>query len=94
MSAKISVEDATRKYSGGAVTVFDLVSNSPHVGAEHLRAFPYERVMKPGMELMLEPCATTPDGMLGLFFGHTFLITDTGTRRVTDCPDELLVAKW
>jgi hypothetical protein len=46
------------------------------------------------MELMLEPCAITPDGMLGLFIGHTFLITDDGARRVTDCPDELLVAKW
>jgi ectoine hydrolase len=72
----------------------DLVSNSPHVGAEHVRAFPYEQRMKPGAELMLEPCAITPDGMLGLFFGHTFIITHDGARRVTDCPDQLLAAEW
>lgn len=72
----------------------DFVSNSPHVGTEHVRAFPYERVMKPGTELMLEPCPITADGMLGMFYGHTFIITEEGARRVTDCPDELLVAEW
>jgi Xaa-Pro aminopeptidase len=72
----------------------DFVTNSPHVGAEHVRAFPYERVMQPGAVLMLEPCPITADGMLGLFFGHTFIITENGYRRVTDCSDELLVASW
>ncbi|MBI3740716.1 MAG: hypothetical protein HY257_03030 [Chloroflexi bacterium] len=71
----------------------DLTSNSPHVNIEHVRAFPYERVMQPGMELMLEPCAITSDGMLGLFFGHTYIITDEGARRVTNGPDELMVAE-
>ncbi len=70
----------------------DFVSNSPHVGPEHVRAFPYERVLQPGVEIMLEPCPVTSDGMLGLFFGHTFIITEDGARRVTDCPNELLVA--
>lgn len=72
----------------------DLVSNSPHIGTGDIRAYPYERVMKPGAVLMLEPCPITPDGMLGMFYGHTFIITENGARRVTACPDELLVAGW
>jgi Xaa-Pro dipeptidase len=71
----------------------DLVSNSPHIGTRDVRAYPYERVMKPGAVLMLEPCPITPDGMLGMFYGHTFIITEDGARRVTECPDELLVAE-
>ncbi|MBI5879144.1 MAG: aminopeptidase P family protein [Chloroflexi bacterium] len=72
----------------------DFVSNSPHVGTEHVRAYPYEQKMQPGAVLMLEPCPITADGLLGLFYGHTYIMTDTGARRVTECPDELLVAKW
>jgi len=70
----------------------DFVSNSPHIGTESVRAFPYERIMKPGAVLMLEPCPITADGMLGMFYGHTFIITEDGARRVTDCPHGLLVA--
>ncbi len=38
--------------------------------------------MRPGMTLMLEPNPITPDGMLGLFFGHTFIVTETGSERL------------
>jgi Xaa-Pro aminopeptidase len=72
----------------------DLVTNSPGVGVESVHGYPYEMVLQPGMTLMLEPCPITPDGLLGLFYGHTFIITETGARRVTDCPDELLIATW
>jgi Xaa-Pro aminopeptidase len=72
----------------------DLVSNSPHVGSEHVRAYPYEQVMQPGMCLMLEPCPITADGSLGMFYGHTLIITEDGARRVTECPHELLVSEW
>jgi Xaa-Pro aminopeptidase len=78
----------------GHVHGMDLVTNSPSVGVESVSGYPYEMVLQPGMTLMLEPCPITPDGKLGLFYGHTFIITEYGARRVTDCPDELLVAKW
>jgi Xaa-Pro aminopeptidase len=72
----------------------DFVTNSPHVNVGGVHAFPYEQTIQPGMTLMLEPCPITPDGLLGMFYGHTYLITEAGARRVTDCPDELLVATW
>lgn len=72
----------------------DFVTNSPHISTDGVRAFPYERIIQPGMALMLEPCPITPDGLLGMFFGHTYIIAENGVRRVTDCPDELLVARW
>lgn len=71
----------------------DFVTHSPHIGAEGPRANDYEMVLVPGMELMLEPNPITPDGLLGLFFGHTVLITASGHRRVTDrLPLQLMVA--
>lgn len=70
----------------------DFVTSSPHVNTDGVHAFPYEHTIKPGMVLMLEPCPITPDGLLGLFFGHTYIVTEHGARRVTDCPDNLLVA--
>lgn len=72
----------------------DFVTNSPHISTDEVRAFPYERTIQPGMVLMLEPCPITADGLLGLFFGHTYIVTEDGARRVTDCPEELLVARW
>jgi len=45
------------------------------------------------MTVMLEPDAITPDGLLGLFFGHTFIITATGHERLgSQVPLDLLVA--
>jgi Xaa-Pro aminopeptidase len=71
----------------------DFVTHSPHIGAEGPSGEDYELVLKPGMELMLEPNPITPDGKLGLFFGHTVLINDSGHRRVTDrLPLQLMVA--
>lgn len=72
----------------------DLVSNSPHIGPEHVDAYDYEQQTQPGAVLMLEPNPISPDGRLGLFYGHTYVITEDGADRLTDCPHELLVADW
>lgn len=46
------------------------------------------------MTLMLEPNPITPDGMLGLFFGHIFIITEAGSERVTGDRDlDLLIVE-
>ncbi|HMQ30922.1 MAG TPA: Xaa-Pro peptidase family protein [Chloroflexaceae bacterium] len=72
----------------------DLVSQSPHIYAEELKAHDYELIIKPGMTLMLEPNPITADGRLGLFLGHTYQITESGSERVTGrVPLELLVAE-
>lgn len=72
----------------------DLVSNSPHIGPDHVHAYEYEREMQPGVVLMLEPNPITDDGLLGQFYGHTYVITEDGADRLTECPHELLVATW
>ncbi|HEV2438908.1 MAG TPA: M24 family metallopeptidase [bacterium] len=71
----------------------DLTSHHPDVRVDGVHAEPEDRVMRPGMELMLEPNPITPDGLLGLFYGHTFLVTETGREVVTGgLPEALLVA--
>lgn len=76
----------------------DLATHTPHIGTvmpgdPGAHAEEYELVLKPGMELMLEPNPITLDGQLGLFLGHTYLITESGHARVTDrLPLDLLVA--
>ncbi len=70
----------------------DLTSHSPEVRVDGVHVEPEDRVMKPGMTLMLEPNPITADGLLGLFFGHTFIITETGHECVTsELPMDLLV---
>ncbi|HEU5440577.1 MAG TPA: M24 family metallopeptidase [Ktedonobacterales bacterium] len=77
----------------------DLATHTPHIGTPMpggpgAHAEDYELVLKPGMELMLEPNPITLDGQLGLFLGHTFLVTESGHARVTDrLPLELMVAR-
>ncbi len=76
----------------------DLATHTPHVGTAmpgdpSAHAEEYEVVLKPGMEFMLEPNPITLDGRLGLFLGHTFLITESGHTRVTGrLPLQLQVA--
>jgi Xaa-Pro aminopeptidase len=73
----------------------DLATHAPFVGtdAPGAQETAADLVLKPGMELMLEPNPITPDGTLGLLLGHTVLITESGHRRVTDrLPLELLIA--
>src|SRR5205807_1723707 len=70
----------------------DLVTDNPHVAADHVSAAEFETVLKPGMVIMAEPNPITPDGMFGIFLGHTFIVTDTGHEIVDDFPLEIAVA--
>lgn len=71
----------------------DLVSHAPDVQIDGVHADPEDQIIRPGMTLMLEPNPITPDGLLGLFFGHTFIVTETGHERLGgDGVMDLLVA--
>jgi Xaa-Pro aminopeptidase len=70
----------------------DLVTDSPHVVAEHVGGAEIDMVLKPGMVIMAEPNPITPDGLFGIFLGHTFIVTDTGHEIVDRFPLEIAVA--
>ena len=70
----------------------DLVTDGPHVVAEHVSAEKFEEVLKPGMVIMAEPNPITPDGLFGIFLGHTFIVTESGHEVVDDFPLEIAVA--
>ncbi|HTK12808.1 MAG TPA: Xaa-Pro peptidase family protein [Xanthobacteraceae bacterium] len=69
----------------------DLVTDKPHVNAEHVSAEEFEQVLKPGMVFMSEPNPISADGLFGTFLGHTYIITETGHEVVDDVPLELFV---
>ncbi len=69
----------------------DFVSSEPHIFTDHVQAEEYEQVLQPGMVLVIEPNAVTADGMFGIFFGHTFIITERETECVDGYPWELTV---
>jgi Xaa-Pro aminopeptidase len=71
----------------------DLVTDKPHISAEHVSAEAFETVLKPGMVIMAEPNPITADGMFGIFLGHTFVITPDGHECVDKFPLEIAVAK-
>ena len=45
------------------------------------------------MVLVIEPNAVSADGMFGIFFGHTFIITDDAPECVDGYPWELTVVR-
>jgi Xaa-Pro aminopeptidase len=69
----------------------DLVTASPHVFTEHLDGEGFDEVLQPGMVLIVEPTPITADGRLGMFFGHTFLVTPTGRECLDKFPWQLTV---
>jgi len=71
----------------------DLVTDKPHISAEHVSAEAFETVLKPGMVIMAEPNPITADGLFGIFLGHTFIITPDGHECVDKFPLEIAVAK-
>jgi Xaa-Pro dipeptidase len=71
----------------------DLVTDKPHIIAEHVSAESFETVLKPGMVIMAEPNPITADGLFGIFLGHTFIITPSGHECVDGFPLEIAVAK-
>jgi ectoine hydrolase len=70
----------------------DLITDGPHVFCDHIGAEPFEQTLQPGMVVMPEPNPITADGMLGLFVGHTYIITETGAECVDRFPIDLAVA--
>ena len=70
----------------------DLITDGPHVFCEEVHAEEFERVFRPGMVVMPEPNPITADGMMGMFVGHTYIVTETGAECVDDFPVELIVA--
>ena len=70
----------------------DLVTDNPHVAAEHVRGVEGDMVLKPGMVIMAEPNPITADGMFGIFLGHTFIVNDKGHEIVDKFPLEIAVA--
>ena len=70
----------------------DLVTDNPHVSAEHVRGLEVDMVLKPGMIIMAEPNPITADGLFGIFLGHTFIVTETGREIVDNFPLEIAVA--
>src|SRR6516165_5171110 len=71
----------------------DLVTDNPHVSAEHVKGEEIDMVLKPGMIIMAEPNPITPDGMFGIFLGHTFIVTGDGHECVDRFPLEIAVAR-
>ena len=71
----------------------DLVTDSPHIVAERVAAERFEERLKPGMVIMAEPNPITPDGLFGIFLGHTFIVTDTGHEVVDKFPLEIAIAR-
>ena len=67
----------------------DLVTAAPHVYVESTD----EGVMRPGQVVMLEPNPISADGNLGMFYGHTYIITETGNEIVTPKPFEIVIAE-
>jgi Xaa-Pro aminopeptidase len=57
-----------------------------------VKAEAFETVLKPGMVIMAEPNPITPDGLFGIFLGHTFIVTETGHEVVDQFPLEIAVA--
>jgi Xaa-Pro aminopeptidase len=70
----------------------DLVTDNPHISAEHVNGTEADMVLKPGMIIMAEPNPITPDGMFGIFLGHTFIVTANGHECVDKFPLEIAVA--
>ncbi len=69
----------------------DFVSDQPHIFTERIEGQPFDEVMKAGMVVMAEPNPITADGLLGMFVGHTFIVTEDGSECVDGFPLELVV---
>jgi Xaa-Pro aminopeptidase len=68
----------------------DLVSSEPHVWTDRVDGEEFDQVLRPGMVLVVEPTPITADGTLGMFFGHTFIVTAEGRECVDAYPWEML----
>ncbi len=69
----------------------DTITSHPLISVNKVVGSDFERTLKPGMTVMLEPDPITADGLLGMFVGRTFVITENGGYSVTKFPVELPV---
>jgi Xaa-Pro dipeptidase len=69
----------------------DFVSDGPHAFIEGVKTHACDEILRPGMVLMPEPNPISADGRLGMFVGHTFIVTEDGKECVDDWPLELTV---
>lgn len=67
----------------------DLVTAPPHIFVEHTE----QGVLEPGQVVTLEPNPITADGNLGMFVGHTYIVTETGSEMVTRGPLEMVITR-
>jgi Xaa-Pro aminopeptidase len=70
----------------------DIVTDNPHISAEHVAGTEADMTLKPGMIIMAEPNPITADGMFGIFLGHTFIVTGDGHEVVDKFPLEIAVS--
>ena len=70
----------------------DIITDGPHVFTDGAHGEPFERIFKPGMVFMAEPNPISADGNFGIFLGHTFIVTETGSECVDTFPWEIAVA--
>jgi Xaa-Pro dipeptidase len=68
----------------------DLISSEPHIFTDRVDGEEFDQVLRPGMVLVVEPTPITADGLLGMFFGHTFIVTPDGRECVDEYPWEML----
>lgn len=68
----------------------DFTSSMPHINVDHTED---DVVLQPGMVFVVEPNPARADGLLGMFFGHTYIVTANGNECVDQLPWELHVAK-
>ena len=69
----------------------DFVSDGPHVFVDRTQTTKDDDVLRPGMVLMPEPNPISADGRLGMFVGHTVIVTEDGHECVDEWPLDLIV---
>ena len=70
----------------------DLITGAPHVWADHDDTEPFDLIQRPGNVYVVEPNPIDETGDLGMFVGHTFIVTRTGREQVDAFPLELAIA--
>ncbi len=70
----------------------DFVTGEPHIWADREDVAPFDAIQRPGNVYVVEPNPIDATGELGMFVGHTFIVTPTGREQVDEFPLELAVA--
>jgi Xaa-Pro dipeptidase len=71
----------------------DLLTASPNIHIDRVKASPADEVIRPGSAFCIDIAPIQADGSYGLFLTRTFVITEDGQRNLVPFPvDELAVA--